>query len=122
MITLASLFADFDFKDVAAEWQNMDSSTQQTFLVFGAILLVILLVLAWAVFLRRSRRKHHSHDHHHSRATAILRDAKVLEGVAAPTPRRRWRRRRSNRQRNPTLAETGGLPPVRTEPPPEPPL
>lgn len=34
--------------------------------------------------------------------------------------RRRRRRRRDHRPRNPTLAETGGLPPIRTEAPPGP--
>jgi hypothetical protein len=34
--------------------------------------------------------------------------------------RRRRRRRREHRPRNPTLAETGGLPPIRTEAPPGP--
>jgi hypothetical protein len=34
--------------------------------------------------------------------------------------KRRHRRRREHRPRNPTLAETGGLPPVRTGRPPDP--
>jgi hypothetical protein len=34
--------------------------------------------------------------------------------------RRKWRRRRrDHRPRNPTLAETGGLPPIRQPRPPE---
>ncbi len=32
---------------------------------------------------------------------------------------RKRRRRREHRPRNPTLAETGGLPPIRTERPPD---
>jgi hypothetical protein len=35
--------------------------------------------------------------------------------------RRRHRRHHRERPRNPTLAETGGLPPVRTNPPEPPP-
>ena len=45
----------------------------------------------------------------------------MSEDGAAP-PEKRRRRRRSHhrhRPRNPTLAETGGLPPIRPEDPPE---
>ncbi len=46
-------------------------------------------------------RGHHAHHHHHHRHR-----------------HRRRRRHEEFRNRNPTLAETGGLPPVRPDPPP----
>jgi hypothetical protein len=39
------------------------------------------------------------------------------EDAERDSDRRRRRRRREHRPRNPTLAETGGLPPVRNQPP-----
>jgi hypothetical protein len=55
------------------------------FVVFGAIGLVVLVTFIWALFIRKNRT------------------------------RRRKEHRRRHRPFNPTLAETGGLPPVREE-------
>jgi hypothetical protein len=82
--------------------------------LLGAVCVLVLLFLTWAMFLRKrkdelsgwkvERRQHSSNGqsdasgHHHHR---------------------RRRRRREHRPRNPTLAETGGLPPARPEPPPD---
>jgi hypothetical protein len=68
-------------------------------LVVGAVL---VLALIWAIFLRRSERDPRS---------------RVLSEDAPSSGRRRRRhRRREHRRSNPTLAETGGLPPAKTEP------
>ena len=119
-------------------------------LVLGAVLAVSLLLVVWAKYLRRS--KHHSHHHHHHRRSgedlapvARATPASEAAGESSPDPsfppseeadadsddstsrhhhrhRRRRIRRREHRPRNPTLAETGGLPPIRNPetPPPGP--
>ena len=93
------------------------------FAVVGALALIVLLVLVWAVVIRKPRRRHHRHGHHHhgSRQWGMNPDAQP-EAEAAPGEKpaetRRRRRRREHRSRNPTLAETGGLPPIRAEKPP----
>lgn len=76
-----------------------------------ALLLVVVSLVAWA-YLVRSRRRERSrrysrygHRHHHHRH----------RGVRLFGSHRRRRRRRKERPRNPTLAETGGLPPPRTD-------
>jgi hypothetical protein len=67
------------------------------FIVLGAIVAVSLLATIWFVFVRRGRKKRRHRPRHHNR---------------------RRRERRSNRA---TLADTGGLPPVRGEEPGSPP-
>jgi hypothetical protein len=112
-------------QDVIMSWKKMEPGAREGLLVAGALLVVIFLSLVWAVFIRKpSRRKHHRHHRHsHSGSPA---PAQATAG-GDPTPatgssrRRRWRRRRrEHRPRNPTLSETGGLPPFRSEGPPPP--
>jgi hypothetical protein len=77
-----------------------------------AILIAISIPIIWAVYFR-GRRRHRKHHHHHH-APRVSPES----GAVSESPRRfrrRKRRRRSshpNRPLNPTLAETGGLPPI----------
>src|SRR5882672_2281194 len=97
--------------------------------VFGArwffdpgILVVLLLCLlfAGAVFLWaaviRKRRPPSGYRHHRSPTPAPRKPAEKSRWRQLFSRKRRHRRGRS---RNPTLAETGGLPPLRAEEPPE---
>lgn len=94
----------------------------------SAVGLVLLGVLTLWVKARRSHRHHRHHRHQHRPAESRPAEAPVVaskEAVAAaeadpdPDPdahrHRRRKRRRDHRPRNPTLAETGGLPPPRPE-------
>lgn len=79
-------------------------STGAYALVLMAVLGVLLLVVAWAVFVRKPGR-------------GRRRERGRLTSAAPPVEsggHSRRRRRRSER-RNPTLAETGGLPPLRDD-------
>jgi type VI protein secretion system component VasK len=124
MSTIPVILADEDTEAILASWRISNPAMRERLLIFGAIGVVTLLVLGWAVFLRkrrRHRREHHQSYHHSSRPAEPA--ASPAPGNNAAPPERRHRRRRSrhrHRQRNPTLAETGGLPPIRTEGPPEP--
>jgi hypothetical protein len=71
------------------------STVAQVLIYFGALFLVALAVFAWAVF-RTQHRQRHSH---HNRLK--------------PAPKHQ--RQPEDLPRNPTLAEAGGLPPLRTE-------
>lgn len=68
------------------------------FWLFAAIFILAVLLVIWAVYIRKPKREY---------------TGKKL--ITAPTHksshRRRRRRSRPSRPRNPTLAETGGLPP-----------
>jgi hypothetical protein len=69
--------------------------------VFAAVFAVIGLCLIWAVFIRKPDT---------SRRRGALRDGSTSSESSKSGGRRR-RRSSKERPRNPTLAETGGLPP-----------
>jgi hypothetical protein len=69
--------------------------------VFAAVFAVIGLCLIWAVFIRKPDT---------SRKRGALRDGPASSDAGRSGGRRR-RRSSKERPRNPTLAETGGLPP-----------
>ncbi|MBP9901340.1 MAG: hypothetical protein KBH45_07770 [Verrucomicrobia bacterium] len=72
-------------------------------IIAGAVLLVTFAVLVWALVFRKPGKRRHSH--HPPAAESHRRESK--------TTRSQSRRRRRNFPRQPTLAETGGLPPLR---------
>jgi hypothetical protein len=117
MSTVRFLLADAKTAQLLASLR-IDPAIRDKLIIFGAIALVTLLLLLWAVFLRKRGRRHHSHHHSHEHPSrpAEVPAVNNEEGAARPG-KRRWRRRRHSR--NPTLAETRGLPPVRQESPPE---
>lgn len=107
----------------AVSWPQLLAGALQYVWLYSILAGVSLLVLAWAFFFR-SRRHHRSH-HHHSRPAAAARasmpPAQNGSGFSfLSSKRHKRRRRRQHRPRNPTLAETGGLPPLRSERPPTP--
>jgi len=71
------------------------STVAQVLIYFGALFLVALAVFVWAIF-RTQHRQRHSH---HNRLK----------------PTSKHQRQSNHLPRNPTLAETGGLPPLRTK-------
>jgi type VI protein secretion system component VasK len=122
MSTLSILLAHETIDAVWTSWRMSDPALRERLLIFGAIGLVILLILGWAVFIRRRRRRReHHHPHRHSSKPAETAQGPAEEGVPASPEKRRQRRRSGHRRRprNPTLAETGGLPPRRLDIPPE---
>jgi hypothetical protein len=95
---------------------------QDVMIVLGVVTAVALVSLFWAISIRKPHRRGHSrrrHSHHSSGVPAATPDGSSEEASFLGHHKRRRRRRREHRPRNPTLAETGGLPPVRTEEPPQ---
>jgi len=81
----------------------------------GAILFVTLIIFIWAVYFRKRGRRH-KHHHHRSETQKVIAPPKDERPAPERHGRKRSRRsRREHRPRNPTLAETRGLPPVRDE-------
>ena len=109
--------------DVLAHWRNLSAGSREKLIVVGALAVVSLWVAVWALFVRKSRRRLHRHHHGHHASEPSLKDAAAAPSGDAASPERKrlkWRRpRRDHRPRNPTLAETGGLPPAREGEPPE---
>jgi hypothetical protein len=70
------------------------STLSQVLIYFGALFLVALAVFGWAVIRSQHRRRHSHHN--------------------GSKPASKRQRLPEYRPRNPTLAESGGLPPIRT--------
>jgi hypothetical protein len=106
-----------------AWWHWTNPAFRELVYISFAIAWITLLLLIWAAFIRRKRRRHHSHHHHHhheSKPAGAAADTPNEEEPAQPERRRRRRRsHHRHRPRNPTLAETGGLPPIRSEDTPD---
>lgn len=77
-------------------------SLQGFFPIALVVSLIVLALLVWAVFIRRRPK---------SRKRGIILDDGNPASGEESGKRRRRRRRREHRSRNPTRAETGGLPP-----------
>jgi FtsZ-interacting cell division protein ZipA len=112
--------------EVIPGWRWMGLTIKELLILLGAVGAVTLVLVLWAAYWRkrpRSRRRHHHHHHHRSEnqidSPAVTEEMEP-EDADEKRYRRKRRRRREHRPRNPTLAETGGLPPLRTERPPDP--
>jgi hypothetical protein len=118
---LAQELTPTDVLSGSRHWMGL--TVKELVAVLGAVALVTLLLFLWAVYVRKKPHRHSHHHHHHSpdpeeaSASSIDSDSEVS---GERRYRRKRRRRREHRPRNPTLAETGGLPPLRTEHPPDP--
>ena len=103
--------------------------TKSTGLVFQNVLVIIatglglgLLLLLWARHYVKGKKRHHHHNRKEVSHTLPAVSDPEDEETLHHRSRRRRKRRREHRPRNPTLAETGGLPTTKTEPSSNPPL
>ncbi len=106
--------------------------TKSTGLVFLDVLVILatalvlgIVLLLWARYYvrkRRRRRHHHRHEHEAHSSSPLVPTVEDEELHHDGHRHRKRRRRRDHRPRNPTLGETGGLPPAKTEPSSNPPL
>jgi hypothetical protein len=127
MNKLYLMLADAEVNDLLdASTRSADPRLYEILVTFGAISLAILVAVIWAVFysLKRKKRKPHKHRRHHSETASSASALKFAasERPAAETDSRKRIRRRSHRPLNPTLAQTRGLPPLRDENTPLPPM
>jgi len=92
---------------------------REIFLIIGVGVVLGLLLFLWAYLTHKRRRHHHTSD---QLSRPIYRAEKMTPEQSAKRMKLKKRRRHhpDNLPRNPTLGETGGLPPIRPdEPPPE---
>ena len=116
-------FAQLDLGQAHPLFTSPGGWTWKSFILPGTLVLLTLVLVCWAAFLRKRPRQHsHHHHHHHHRSSGKSESPGADAGQSqdGERRRRRRRRRREHRPRNPTLAETGGLPPMRTDKPAEP--
>lgn len=119
------LLGELDTPDLVSKGTFVSATTRDWLIVFGAITLLTLVLMGVVLFLRKRKedasggRRHHHHHHHHHHHTDESVASTSADGAESGHHRRKWRRRRrEHRPRNPTLAETGGLPPIRQQEPP----
>ena len=99
-------------------WNSMGSGTRDAIIILGTVLLLTLILVWWALFIRLPKRQSKAFGGEQRRERGFL---VTNEESEKHRSRRGWfgsrrrRRHRTKRHRNPTLAETGGLPPIRDE-------
>jgi hypothetical protein len=89
-------------------WKQISPSRNEFSLLFVAIGVIAISALVWAVFIRK-RERDRPNRYSYPRVSA------EKNGPSSDSGSGRQRRRKRKRRRNPTLAETGGLPPLRSE-------
>jgi hypothetical protein len=110
MDRLSLFLAQIDGKEsFVADLQKTGPSRNNLTLLFIAFGVVTLLVLIWATFIRKPP------DDSSRRYSYPSRDSNKNNAGESGGKSGRRRRRRKRRSRNPTLAETGGLPPIRAD-------
>lgn len=114
MIQVPMAAAGVDLPELARSARTGPSSGSMVAIVLMSVLVVVLVVVLWAVFVRRPARAA-------ERGRLVeAKDGESSSGSGSGGKRRR--RKRDHRGRNPTLAETGGLPEAKSseQPPPTP--
>lgn len=103
---------ELDLSTALSAWQNMDEDLRNQLVLLMLFVVLAVGALVWAAFYRKSK----------SRRVRIRRphtwQSEPGETRSSRRQRHRERQRRSAHPRspkNPTLAETGGLPPRRPE-------
>jgi hypothetical protein len=118
-----SLFlADIDPNDLLnAQTKFTDSKLYEVVVMLGAVFLAVVIGSIWAIVYSKKKKKRH-HRPSGSREPMLM-DQQPAAGSDENKTRKGLRRsRRPHRPMNPTLAQTRGLPPMRDENAPLPPL
>lgn len=89
---------------------------QDMTLLVGVVVVLGLLLFLWVYLTRKNSR----HRHAESGARVLYEAEHDTEHSGRRRIKRKRRSHPDNLPRNPTLAEAGGLPPVRPDDPPEP--
>ena len=104
-----------------ALWRSGMSPEVQTFIFYGSLSFVAVLIFLWAILWRQPARPQHTHGKrrvsHHVATTPLPERRKRRSALFRTLGFKRRHRRRHQRLTNPTLADAGGLPPQRNEDP-----
>jgi len=103
---------------------RMPPESEDVLIVLGAIAAVALIVFFCVLVFRKDEKHRHKHHHHrHQQHRKSYREALQKTTSDIKQLIRQRRSRRGHRPINPTLAQTGGLPPIHEpgKPPPPPP-
>lgn len=118
MLTFSPILAALEPPDLEALKNAHPATNRQFFgtditIILGVLLALTVLLLLWAFFLRKKPT--------YARGSLVVQRSDKKGRSSHPSSGRKRRRRRSDSAetwgRNPTLSETGGLPPPRPEGP-----
>jgi hypothetical protein len=110
MAHFSFFLAQIDAKDsFVSELHKGGASRNNLMPLFIAFGVVTLLALVWAIFIRKGP------DDSSRRYSYPSRESNKDNACESRAKTGSRRRRRKRRTLNPTLAETGGLPPIRTD-------
>jgi len=105
---------------------RMSPELVDVFILLGAMAGVVLIIFLCALIFRANDGKRHHHHHRRHRKHFFKQFRMTASGIKEMIRNRRQRSHRERRSLNPTLAQTGGLPPIRRSdkpmgsPPPSP--
>ena len=112
--------------EISTGWKTMSYAARGAFIVLGVAVLITIVAFIWAAFFRKKRKRRHSYERWHHQKKQAQESSEESSNHEKHHRRHRHRRHHRDRQLNPTLAETGGLPPIRDpqpeNPPPAPPV
>ncbi len=102
---------------------RMPPESEDVLIVLGAIAAVALIVFFCVLVFRKDEKHRHKHHHRHHRKSYREQFQKTTSGIKELIRQHRRQSSRGHRPINPTLAQTGGLPPIHEpgKPPPPPP-
>jgi uncharacterized membrane protein YccC len=107
-----------EVQDVTDNWHRLSLFRREPMLLGGTVLALCLAISLWLILTSKRRQRRARHHSHRSRQFGMNPGTTNEDPALAMPRRRKWRRRRrDHRPRNPTLAETGGLPPIRRDGP-----
>ena len=115
MSGLASFFGTVSNR-ILQYGNSLSPGARDAVVIFGALGMVALVTVIWAAYFRKKPRERKRRGHRSGGMALAVSVPKATEPAPAggDRVRRKWRRSRgSHRPRNPTLAETRGLPPLR---------
>ena len=123
MLNFTAILASAELgEDGSGIFAELTREGKERLLILGAVFLVVVLVVFWVVAFRKQGRRH---SRRHSQTPVSLkryrREQHEDEGLLALVRPKHRRHKHRYHHRNPTLAETGGLPPARAEDTPPPP-
>jgi hypothetical protein len=90
---------------------RLDAGWVEIFILLGAILLVVIGLFIWAGFIRKTKKRKRKYREHQGNYRERLEEGAT--GIKTYLEKSHRHRRREHRHPNPTLSETGGLPPRR---------
>jgi len=108
------ILAAADAGSYSVGFESLSPALRERLILVGIIFLVAVAVIAGLLVGRRLKRRRSERRDYHQRGHSSHRAARGLTEIKKIIRRKRRHRHREHGRQNPTLAEVGGLPPLRS--------